>query len=138
MKIKEIHGFPVVARRHSPEVFELVKASFDAIALLVYLRIISSGILAVGAWGNDGDGAALLDALNERLAVISLVGNHMRWSPPPHQRWGLRDIVRLPAREHKAHWAALGIRRHVDVRRQSAAGTPHSLVLVPPLPVADG
>jgi hypothetical protein len=88
---KEIYGFPIITRGDSPEVLEPVNASFDAMALRVDLRIINSGILAVRARWNDRDGTTLLDAIDERLAVIAFVGNHMRRFPPPHQRWGLRE-----------------------------------------------
>jgi hypothetical protein len=100
--------------------------------LLVYCRLIRSGIFVVGAWWNDRDGAALRDAINERLAVIPLVGHHMRRFPSSHQRWDLRDIVGRPARKHRAHRAAFGIRRHMDFRRQSSTGTPQRLVRMRP------
>jgi hypothetical protein len=116
--------------------FERVKASFDAMALLVYCRILRAGSLAVGARWHDREGAALRDAINERLAVIRLVGNHVRQLPAPHQRWGLRDLVGLSARQKKAHRAAFDVRRPMDVRRQSSAGTPQRLVPMPPLPAA--
>jgi hypothetical protein len=105
-------------------------------ALLVYLRIIRSGMLAVGARWNDRDGTALLEAINQCLAVIPLVGNHMRRLPSSHERWGLHDIVRLPACEMKAHRAAFGIRRQVDFGRQASTGTPQRLVFMPPFPAA--
>ena len=129
---------PRIARRHSPEVVEFVNASLEALTLLVSLWIIRSGTLAVGARWHDRDGAALLDALNERVAVLPLVGKHLRRGPSLPQRWGWRDLVGRPAGEKNAHRAACGLRRQVDVHRQAAAGTPQRLVLMPPLPAVDG
>jgi hypothetical protein len=105
-------------------------------ALLVSLRIIRSGMLPVGAWWNDRDGPALLHAINEGLAVRPLVGNHLRRLPSSHSRWGLRDIVSLPACEKQVHRATVGIRRRVDFGRQSSTGRPQRLVLMLPCPAA--
>src|SRR5262245_31607518 len=112
-------GSPSVeAGCEAPEVFELVEAAFDPVAVFVEVDVVRDRDLARWDGWDDGHSnyGAALDALE--------------------QRRGGDDVVDLSAGENEAQRPTKRIGEHVDFAGQSSSGSPQSLVLVPPFPVA--
>ena len=94
-------------------------------------------LLAVGLVGNDGLGAAILQPLSERRAVISLVAEKLRGRlDATNQALGGWAIVRLATGQQEGKKAAFSICECVDLRVAPSARAANRLFLLPPFPPA--
>ena len=89
-----------------------------------------------GISGYDGAGADVGDTGPYVVAVVGGVGESMLGPEALDQGWCLWRTAGLARGQDDAKRPALGIGDQVDLGGQSASGTPQSLVLVPPFPVA--
>ena len=108
---------------------EGVEEAFDKIALAVEGEVGFSRVLAVGFRRNDGRYAALLELLDEGIAVVSLVADEGARLDLVEQRRGLSDVGRLPRRQRQRDRVAECIDDGVDLCRQAAAGTADGLIV---------
>ena len=69
---------------------------------------------------------------DDRIAVVSLVGDERIRLVPPHQRLGLRDVRRLARRQEELDRVAQGVDEDVDLRAESVPGTAQGLICLPP------
>ena len=109
---EEISGEFVVARGDGPKVLEFVEEALDEIAFAVEREIAISRGLAVGLWRNDGDDLALVERIDQRISIVSLV---CRSGPADrrHRSMALRKPDRgLARREHHLDRIAEGIDEH--------------------------
>lgn len=128
-------GLAVIARRNATQLLEPCKATLDGIARSVQLSIEGPGLLAT-AWRNHCLCASRLNLRHKGSAVIAFVCQDMRRLEALDQRRRLGNVVDLSRREDQPHGPAMTIAGHVDLRTQSASGTPQRRVLAPPFPVA--
>ncbi len=102
--------------------------------LFVGLTIEAEGLLPVRLVGNDRFGAAIVQPLAQRGAVIGFVREQFSgWLGPTDQGLGGRTIMRLTTAQQDGKKAALSICDCVDFRVAPAARTSNRLVLFPPL-----
>jgi hypothetical protein len=120
----------------APEVFELVEAAFDPIAVFVEVGVVRDRDLARRDRWDDGEHAGIGDELAKMVAVVGFVSNYGAAVDALKQRRGGDDVVDLSAGENEAQRPTKCIGKHMDFAGQSSSGSPQSLVLVPPFPVA--
>ena len=132
----EVDGDTIVSSGDAAEVFELVKAAFDSIPRLVDFEVVGDQALAGWVAGNDGGGADVGDEGTESIAIVGLVGEDMVWAEAVQKGWRLRHIAGLSGRENDPQGPPAGIGGEMDLGGQSTSGTPQSLILAPPFPVA--
>jgi hypothetical protein len=127
----------LVSGRESAEVFEFGEASFDAVSLFVKVLIVLPLHLPVRLRRDDRHRAHVGDMLDDRIAVIALVGQDVACLPLSQQRDRLRAVVGLSCRHDEVHRQSVLVGQQVDLGRQTSSGTPQSLVVAPFLrPVA--
>jgi hypothetical protein len=131
-----VQRLSVISGGNAAEMLEPVETSLDDIPALVEDLAVRTGRYVVGAGWDDSHGVVLLNVPHNILAVIALIGNRVRGTESFEQGKSLRGVMCLPAGEYKAHGAALGVGGQVNLRGQSACGTPQSLTFVPPFPAA--
>ena len=133
---EEVDGSPVVSGCDSAEMLELVEASFDLIAQLVEGEVVGDEAFSGWVAGDDGLGALAGDEFAQGVAVIGLVSDHVVGLEALKQGGRLRGIAALTRGEDNAHRAPPTVDGEVDLGGQSSSGSPQSLVLAPPFPVA--
>jgi hypothetical protein len=102
-------------------------------ALSVCLLIEAERLLAVCLVGNDGFGAALVQPLAERRAVVSCVAEeYLGRAGSTDQVRGGRAIMRLASGQQDGKKTALSICDCVDFRVASATRAADRLFLLPP------
>ena len=120
-----------VARRDAPEVFDGVEEALDEIAFGIEREIARALNLPVGLWRDDRDDVAYLEAGNEAIGVISLVGDHGFRRSLGGKRFGLGDVVNLAPGEADREGIAQGVDDGVDLGGQPAPRAPDGVVLAP-------
>lgn len=133
---EEVGCSAVVSGCDAAEVLELVEAALDAIAQLVEGEVVGDEPFAGWIAGDDGLGTLAGNEFAQRIAVISFVGDHMIGAEAFEESGCLRGIAVLAWGEDDAHRTPTAIDGEVDLGGQSSSGSPQSLVLVPPFPVA--
>ena len=128
-------GFAVIAGGKAATVFEPIEGALNPVPLLVERPVIGPGHAAPGPGRNHRRGPLALNGLNEVLTIIAFVGNDVAGAEAVEQRPGLRTVVPLPSSDQKANGAPLAIHSQINLGCQSASGTPHSRLPVPPFPV---
>src|SRR5664279_5694009 len=81
-----------VSGGNAPKMFDACEEALDQIAVLVQMRIVEPEFLSVGTWRDDRLGTAGLDALNQGVGVVALVGDHRIGSDVGDQIGGEIDI----------------------------------------------
>ena len=130
-------GF-AVACGEAAEVFELVEAAFDTIALLLEFTIIGPLLLAIAFWRDHRVGAPLLRLCDQNIGVVTAVGDD-GFSLSAFQRLrGRRILAGLPCGEAELQRQAMLIDQQVNFGAQPSSGTPQSRVFEAPFlrPVA--
>src|SRR6476620_4936850 len=92
----------------APEVFELVEAAFDPIAVFVEVGVVRDRDLARRERWDDGEHAGIGDELAKMVAVVGFVSNYGAAVDAVKQRRGGDDVVDLSAGENEAQrptWA---------------------------------
>src|ERR1700761_1697280 len=115
---------------------EFVEEALNAVTQLVGDGVVRNEDFPRPIGRNDGFGTDLSDEVPQRIAIIGFVGDDAARGQAGEQVRGARNVGGLSRRQNEADGATLGIGDGVDLRRQSSSGTPHSLILGPPFPVA--
>ena len=108
---------------------ELVEEALDEVALAIEGEVGRSGLLAVGLRRDDRRDVTPLERFDERVGVISLVGDQSLGPEAFEQRLGLRDVGGLPRRQRQRDRVAERIDDSMDLGRQAAARAADGLVL---------
>jgi hypothetical protein len=124
-----VSGGFFVASCDTSEVFDCIEESFDEIALAVEREITVAFDLAVGLGRDDWLDGAPFQAVDERVAVVGLVGEERCGRDLSGQRFGLRDVVGLSWGQAECQRISQSIDDDMDFRRQAASGTAYGLVL---------
>jgi len=132
----EMDSSSVITSSKSTPVLEAVKASFDAIALLVQFGVVGNECLSIALGRNYRQRLDLLDVLAQRIAVIGFIGQYGLSALAFEQRLGGGAVVHLCGGNTKPHRPTQCVGKHVDFCRQSASGTPQRLTFGPPFPLA--
>lgn len=111
--------------------------SLDPVAFLVDFGIEGTASVHAGSLRDDGHGADRLDVVEDGVGVIGLVGDDVPWPQAGDERKSVGGVIGLPSCEDEADRPAERVDRDMPLARQSASGTPQSLVFDPPFwPVA--
>jgi hypothetical protein len=121
----------LVASCDTAAMLEPVYESFDYVAELVPLAVIAASA-AVATRRDDRLGACSADVLPQRIAVISLVGNHMLGFEAFQQYVGARDVMAFPFGQMQLNRLALAVDRDVDLGAETPTGAPQPLGFLPP------
>ena len=127
----------VVSGSEAAEVFKLVEAALDTIAMLIEIPAVFIRPFEIGAWGNNGLNAAPLQMTAQRFANVAFIGQQSFRFEAPDQGPGLGDIGGMSTGKPGTHRQPFFIGRHVDFGGQSSTGSPHSLIAPPPFPALD-
>ena len=133
---EEVVGPSVVSCCDASKVFELVEASLDAVAGFVDLEVVWDRAFPARVAGNDSRRTGIGDEAADCIAVKCLICKHVVWLEAVEESWRLRRIASLAGRQDDPQGPALRIGGQVDFGGQSTSGTPQSLILAPPFPVA--
>ena len=133
---QEVDGAPVVSGGDVSEVLELVEEALDAVPEPIGLGVVGDDDLAAAGGGDDRLGVCSGDELAQGVAVVSPIGDHAARVEVREKLGGGGDVVGLAAGEDEAQRPALRVGNRVDLGGQSSSGTPQSLILGPPFPVA--
>lgn len=118
----------LVARSDAAKLLELIEEAFNQISGLVAMDIIVAEIFAVRSRRNDRLGMVRLDAFDQRIGVISLVGNHgAGFGRVIEQGWRLVDIRLFGTGQCEADGIAKRIDDAMDFGAKSAARATQSL-----------
>jgi len=85
---------------------------------------------------DDSDCPGVFNGFHNLNSIIALVSEHIRGLEALYQIKSLRAVIAFTARKDKPQRAAQTVNTHMDLRGQSASGTPQSRTPVPPFPVA--
>jgi hypothetical protein len=127
---EEISGEFVVACGDGTKVLEFVEEALDEIAFAVEREIAIPRGLAIGLWGNHGDDLALVESVDQRVSIVSLVADQGLRIGGVNQRLRASQIVGLPWREHHLDGIAQGVDEQMDFGGQSAARSADCLLAV--------
>src|SRR5690554_4954012 len=137
---EEVAGAAIIAGGESAKMLQFVEAALDAVALAIERCVERNEHLAAAARGDHGFHPGRRDVLANGVAVVGLVGNDGVAGGAVQQRRGRAAVVHLAAGQQEAQRPPERVGNEMDFGRQSASGTPQSLVrapfLAPPLPVA--
>src|SRR3954466_7085922 len=103
----------------APEVFELVEAAFDPIAVFVEVGVVRDRDLARRD-RDYGEHAGIGDELTKMVAVVGFVSNYGAAVDALKQRRGGDDVVDLSAEEAEAQRPTKRIGKHMDFAGQPA------------------
>ncbi len=126
---KECVGELVVAGGESAVLLEIAEEPLDEIALAVQDEVGLARLTAIGFGRDDGLDATLLQRSDQRIGVITLVGEESLRLDLIEQRHRLCDVGRLPRRERQRHGIAEGIDDRMDLGRQPTARSADGLAL---------
>lgn len=110
----------------------MTDGSLDPVAFLVDFGIEVAASVHAGALRDDGAGADRLGMVEDGVAVICLVGDEAVGPQACDEREGMGRVAGLAAGEDEADRPSERVDRDVPLARQSASGTPQSLVFAPP------
>ena len=128
-------GLAVRAGGEAAPGFEPIEGARNPVAVLVERPVIGPRHPAAGSRRKDWRGAVAFNALNECLPSIGFVGNDGAGAEAGEESSRLRTSVALSSSHNQAYGSPLTIHGEMNLCRQSASGTPHSRVQVPPFPV---
>ena len=104
------------------------KEALDEIAFAIERKIGLARLLPVGLGRDHRRDIVVFEHRDQRVAIVSFVGNQCAGLDPLEQRFGLRNIGGLPRRQRKRDGIAEGINDGVDLRRQTATRAADGLV----------
>jgi hypothetical protein len=132
---EEALGRLVVARRHRPELLELVDQPFDPVPQPVQLAVERGGLLAHRVGRDHRQDAAHQQLLPDPVRVVAHVADQAARAGGEvldQSREGA-GLVRLAGREDQGERQAARVAAQVELGREPATGTAQRLVLLPPL-----
>ena len=95
--------------------------ALDEIAFAIEREIGLARLLPVGLGRDYRRDIAIFEHRDQRVAIVSFVGNQCAGLDPLEQWCGLRNIGSLPRRQRKRDGIAESIDDRMDLRRQTAA-----------------
>lgn len=116
--------------------FQLVEKSLDPVSEFIGLFVVWNLDFAVSLGRDDRFDFCLFDDFAQLIGVVSLVGNHATRGLAIQQLSRGGTVVGLAASQDEAQRPALSVREGVDFRGQPSSGTPQSLILCTPFPLA--
>ena len=96
---EEVAGGFFVARCDGAELFDPIEESFDEIAFGIKREVAVPLGLAVGLGRDDRGDGANLEAFDEAVAIVALVGDEALGFDLRCQGFGLREVVGMAAGE---------------------------------------
>ena len=115
---------------------ELAEEALDQIALAVDASVNRAMHETLAGGGDMGFGAAGPDQVEQRIGVITSVGDDvMAFEASEQERCGTQVMV-LSGGQHEAHWQAVLIDQGVDLGAQSSTRTADGVILAPFFPPA--
>ncbi len=87
--------------------------------------------LAIRFWRDDRLDGSHFKARNEAVSVVAFVGEEGFGLHLGGERFGLVDVVDLPAGETERQWVAQGVDDHMDFGGQAAARAAYGLIGAP-------
>ena len=120
-----------VAGGDAAELFDKVEEAFDEVAFGVERKVAVARDLAIRFWRDDRLDGAHFEARNEAVGVIGFIGEEGFGLQLGGERFGLVDVVDLPAGETERQRIAQGVDDHMDFGGQTAARAAYSLVEAP-------
>ena len=116
-----------VASGYSTVVLDAAEEAFDEVAMTVDCFAPSNVLASIGPRRDYDLGAHACDQVPQGLGVVGFVGRHAFGRYAAQQLWRLGDVVHLPLGKAALNQLANGIDHDVNLRRQSASGTPERL-----------
>ena len=117
----------VVARGDGPVMLDFVEEALDEIALTIGRKIAIALHPAVGFWRDHRGDCALIECVDQRIGVVSLVADERARIGIFKQRLRASQIMVLPRRQHQATGITQGIDERVDFGGQSSARSANRL-----------
>lgn len=111
----------LVPGRDPPIVFDPVHESLDDVPRFVLAFAVFSKLFAVGSWWNDCLRTAVLDVLDQRISVVTLICNHSFRRVVGQQFARPLDVVFLPRSQAYLDRVALCIYGDVQLAAKAAA-----------------
>src|SRR5260370_9213966 len=118
---EEISSEFVVARGDGPVVFDFVEEALDEIALAIEHEIAIALRLAVGFWRDHRSDGSLIECVDQRIGVVSLVADERPWIDIFEQRSRASQVMFLPWRQHQVTGITQRIDERVDFGAHSSA-----------------
>lgn len=130
-------GDAVVSGGDATQLLELADSALDSVSQFVFGGVEGAGPGHAGALGDDGNGLAGFDMIEDGVAVIGSVCDDVMCGEAGKQRDGRAVVAGIAAGQNEAYRSAKSVDRDVPLAGQSASGAPQSLVADPPFwPVA--
>ena len=115
---------------------DFVEIALHQIALALDAPVHRSVDEAVASGRNVSLRSARSDQCEQRIGIISAVGDDVAASEPVEQIWRSFQIVGLAGRQHQPHGQPCFIDGSIDLRAQSATRTADGVIFAPFFPPA--
>ncbi len=125
-------GF-VAARGDTLELLELAEEILDQVTPFVHLLIDLNRLFSLRALGDHDFGPALVQGVDDPIAVKRLIGQQGLEIDPLDQGRHANRVIAIPGEKLEANKIAQRIRQREDLRRPPALGLADGLILSPPL-----
>lgn len=122
----------VVSGGDAAELLEPADGPLDAVPEFVFDRIERPFAWHAGALWDDRLGTRGFDMVEDAVAIIGLVGEHVGGIEAGQQRDGRSGIAGVATGQDESDGAPERVDRDVPLGRQSASGAPQSLIASPP------
>ena len=100
---------------------DFVEEPLDEISLAVEREITIALHLAVGFWRDHWSDCPLIERADQRIGVVSLVGEQRTWIGIFEQRLRTSQIMVLPWRQHQVDRIAQSVDERMDFGGQASA-----------------
>jgi len=133
---QEVASELVEASGDASEMLEFAEEALDQIALAVDASVDGSMDETLACRWDVGPGAAGSDQLEQRVGIITAVGDDVAALQAGQQVWRRAQVVGLAGGQHEPYRQTVLIDEHVDLGAQSATRTADGVILAPFLPPA--
>ncbi len=132
---EETLGGLVVARRHRPELLELVHQPLDPIAQPVQVAVERGGLCADRVGRDHRQDTAQQQVLAHGVGIVAGVADQAAraWREILDQFRERPGLVRLAGSEDDRERQAAGVAAEMDLGREATAGAAQRLAVLPPL-----
>ena len=117
----------IIARGDAPVVLDFVEEALDEIALAVEREIAVTLDLAIGLWRDHWSDCPLIECIDQRIGIVSLVGEERARISIFEQWLGASQIMVLSWRQHQVAGITQGIGERVNFGAQSSARSANRL-----------
>ena len=118
---KKISSKFIVACGNGSIVLDFVEKSLDEVAFAIEREITITLHLAVGLWRDHWSDCPLIERADQRIGVVSLVGEQRTRIGIFEQRLRTSQIMVLPWRQHQVDRIAQSVDQRMDFGGQSSA-----------------